>query len=170
MGTVRKNQLNALDLLVQQHDEVDALIARLEDEELGPEKKQAVFFEMADKLAAHAAMEEQLFYPAVRAKKTEDLLLEANEEHLSIKRVLVDLMGIDLDDARFDATLSVLKEQVEHHAREEEEGELFPKIRPMFSDDELDALGGEMLALFERLLTQRPRDQVRNETHAPAKL
>ncbi|HEY5952632.1 MAG TPA: hemerythrin domain-containing protein, partial [Kofleriaceae bacterium] len=122
MGTVRTNQLNALDLLTEQHDEVDQLMKRLEDEELEGEQKMFVFYELADKLAAHAAMEEQVFYPAVLAKQTEEMLLEATEEHLAIKRVLADMLVTELDDPRFDSLLSVLQEEVEHHAREEEEG------------------------------------------------
>src|SRR6476469_392398 len=109
--------MNALDLLTQQHDEVDALIERLKDDELASSKKLGVFFELADKLAAHAAMEEQLFYPAVKAKQTEDILLESTFEHLAIKRVLADLMLTELDDPRFAAQLKVLGEEVEHHAR-----------------------------------------------------
>ena len=170
MGTVRDNQLDALDLLIQQHDEVADLIEQLQDEELEGDRKMYVFFELADKLAAHAAMEEQVFYPAVRAEETEEILLESTEEHLAIKRVLADMMGTELDDPRFDAQLSVLQEEVEHHAREEEEQELFPKLRRLMSSEQLAALGGEMLSVFEQLLTQRPRDEVPKQTKKPAKL
>lgn len=170
MGTVRTNQLNALDLLTEQHDEVDQLMKRLEDEELEGEQKMFVFYELADKLAAHAAMEEQVFYPAVLAKQTEEMLLEATEEHLAIKRVLADMLVTELDDPRFDSLLSVLQEEVEHHAREEEEGKLFPKLRNLMTADELAALGGEMLASFEQLLTTQPRNAVRKQTDKPAEL
>jgi hemerythrin superfamily protein len=167
---MRDNQVNALDLLIDQHDEVDMLMTRLEEEELAGQQKMLVFFELADKLAAHAAMEEQIFYPAVRAKQTEDMLLEATEEHLAIKRVLADMLVTDLDDPRFDALLSVLQEEVEHHAREEEEGKLFPQLRSMMTGEELHALGSEMLALFEQLLSTQPRNQVRKETDKPAEI
>src|SRR5258705_12796247 len=101
MGTARKKLVDALDLLRRQHDEVARLIEELHDESLDEDRKMYVFFELADKLAAHAAMEEQLFYPAVRAKQTEGVLLEFTEEHLGIKRVLADMLGTDLDDPRF---------------------------------------------------------------------
>jgi hemerythrin superfamily protein len=162
--------LNALDLLQEQHDEVDALIERLQNETFEGQQKVLVFFELADKLAAHAAIEEQLFYPTVKARETEDILIESTFEHLAIKRVLADLMLTELDDPRFAAQLKVLGEEVEHHAREEEEGELFPKVRRLMSADELDALGGEMLALFEQLLLQQPRNHVKYETREAAKL
>jgi hypothetical protein len=105
-------------------------------------------------LAAHAAMEEQVFYPSVMLADTEDLLIESTEEHLSVKRLLNDMLAMDVEDPHFDAKLTVLKEQVRHHARDEEEGELFPKIRRAFSADELAALGNECLAKFEAVIEQ----------------
>jgi len=154
--------MNALDLLIEQHDEVDELIEMMEKAE--GEKKASLFREMADKLAAHASMEEKLFYPSVKAKQTEELLLESTEEHLAIKRVLADLLELDPDDEQFDAKLSVMKEEIEHHARDEEEGVLFPKVRKLMSKDELEGLGNEMLAMFEELLLEEPRMNVPNET------
>jgi hypothetical protein len=106
----------------------------------------------------------------VLAKQTEDMLLESVEEHLAIKRVLADLIALDVDDDQFDAKLEVMKEEVEHHAREEEEGELFPKVEKLIASEELDALGQEMLSKFEELLVAQPRMQVPKETRAAAKL
>jgi hemerythrin superfamily protein len=115
-------------------------------------------------------MEEKLFYPWVLAKQTEDILRESTEEHLQIKRVLADLLALDPGDEQFDAKLSVMKEEITHHAREEEEGELFPKVRKMASKEDLDALGGEMLALFEEILATEPAKKVPSETSHAAPL
>lgn len=165
-----KDTIDALELLTMQHDEVEMLIEQIEDND-DDEEKEMLFLELADKLAAHATMEEKLFYPSVMGEKTEELLLESTEEHLSVKRVLADMMAMDVDDERFDAKLSVLKEQVRHHARDEEEGELFPKIRRDFSADELAALGNECMALFEALLERgEPRMNVPRETREAAPL
>ncbi len=160
--------MNALDLLTEQHDEVDKLIQRIESAD--GEAKEVLFEELADKLAAHAKIEEKIFYPAVMARQTEDILLESVEEHLAIKRVLADLLELDPGEDQFDAKLSVMKEEIEHHAREEEEKELFPKVRKLLGADELDALGGEMVALFEELLEGEPRKQVPGETGEAASL
>ncbi len=169
MGTaIKTNKLTALDLLIEQHDKVDALMTKLESDSTKPDTKRGVFIELADNLAAHATMEEKLFYPAVRAKQTKDMLLEATEEHLAMKRVLADMLELNVEDERFAAKLSVLKEEVTHHAREEEEGKLFPKVRTLMSADELAALGSEMLAMFEQLMTQEPRKNVPKETRKPA--
>jgi len=165
--------MDALKLLTAQHDEVDELIERLEKARK-EERKQALFDELADKLAAHATIEEQLFYPAVKAKKatkpTEDLLLESTEEHLAIKRVLADMLDLEVEDEHFDAKLSVLKEQVEHHARKEEEKELFPKVRQLLSKDELEQLGQQMESLFESVMEQTPRNGVPAETQHAAEI
>ena len=148
--------MNAIELLTQQHDEVEALIVKIERTR-DRATKRVLFAELADKLAAHATIEEEVFYPAVYARQTEDLLRESTEEHLQIKRVLVDLLELDVDDDQFDAKLAVMKENIEHHARDEEEGELFPKVEQLFDDGDLEGLADEMEILFEDLLVESPR-------------
>ena len=155
--------MDALQLLKEQHTEVDDLLSKLENAR-SQDRRQALFEEMADKLAAHATIEEKIFYPAVKSKKTEELVLESVEEHLSIKRVLADMLELDVEDEQFDAKLAVLKEQVDHHAHEEEEKELFPEVRKLLSKDELEGLGGEMAAMFEELMGGSPRKNVPSET------
>ena len=164
-----KNTTDALELLTMQHDEVDDLIAQIEDSDDGEEKME-LFQELADKLAAHATIEEKLFYPTVMTDGTEEQLLESTEEHLAVKRVLADMLAMEATDDRFDAKLSVLKEQVRHHARDEEEGKLFKKVRRMFDADELAALGNELLAMFEDLMEQEPRMEVPSQTREAAPL
>jgi hemerythrin superfamily protein len=156
-----------LELLEQQHKEVDELFARLESSK---GDRQALFLELADKLAAHAAAEEKVFYPSVMTTETSDLLHESVEEHVSIKRVLTDLLALGTDDPAFMARLSVLKEQVTHHAHKEEESKLFPKLRSALTRDERAALGNEFLVLFEDLMRTHPYKNVPSETVAPAKL
>ena len=158
-----------MELLTSQHDEVDELIEAIESTDDDDEKAE-IFAELADKLAAHAAMEEKLFYPWVHTKQTEEQLFEAAEEHLAIKRVLADMVELAVDDPQFDAKLTVMKEQVRHHARDEEEGELFPKVRKLASRDELEALGAEMLAFFEEQVATEPRTRVKDETAEAARV
>ena len=161
--------MNAIELLKQQHDEVDDLIETIE-KAANAKAKEAAFFELADKLAAHAKIEETIFYPAVMAKQTEDNLLESVQEHLQIKRVLADMLDLEVDDDQFDSKLSVRKEEIEHHAREEEEKELFPRVKKLLSAEELAGLGNEMMAMFETLLVGSPRDSVPAETSKAASL
>jgi hemerythrin superfamily protein len=158
---------DVLEILSAQHREVDLLFKQL-DEHSG--NRRVLFNELADLLAAHAAIEEQLFYPTVMAKATEDMLRESVEEHLSIKRMLVDLMALRVDDPEFDAKLEVLKEQVSHHAHEEEEGHLFPQVKSLLSLDERAALGNELLVKFDELVATHPRKHVPQEIDAAAEL
>jgi hemerythrin superfamily protein len=160
--------MNAVDLLESQHREVEKLFSKIE-KATSPDAKENIFTQIADKLAVHAAIEEHRFYPAVKAKRTEDILLEALEEHLGIKRVLADLLETEASDESFDAKIKVLKEQVEHHVGEEED-DLFPKVRKLFSKDELEAIGQEMSAEQSELEEQgAPRNAIPSETaHAPS--
>lgn len=164
-----KDTIDALELLTMQHDEVEDLIAQIEDSDDGEEKME-LFQELADKIAAHSTIEEKLFYPSVMEDDTEEQLLESTEEHLAVKRVLADMLAMEATDDRFDAKLSVLKEEIRHHARDEEEGKLFKKVRRMFDRDELAALGNELMAMFEELMEQEPRMTVPSQTREAAPL
>jgi hemerythrin superfamily protein len=161
--------MNAIELLLSQHREVDELFSKIESAK-SEDRKSELFEEIADKLAIHAAIEEHHFYPAVRASRTEDILLESLEEHLSIKRVLADLLDVSVDDESFDAKIKVLQEQVEHHV-EEEESDLFPKVKKILDKDELEAIGQAMSAEQAELEERgSPRENVRSETEAAAPL
>lgn len=162
--------MNALDLLKEQHKEVDVLFKRFK--KLGEEdadEKGELFQLIADRLAAHATIEEQLFYPAVKNEDTEDLLRESLEEHLGVKRFIADLLALDPDDEQFDAKMDVLQENVEHHV-EEEEKELFKLVRKGCSKEQLEDLGLQMRDLYEELMEEEPRTQVPEETDAAAPL
>lgn len=159
--------VDVLELLASQHAEVDVLFAKLES---GEGDRGALFSELANKLAAHATVEEKLFYPAVMAKQTHELLHEAVEEHLEIKRVLADLLIMKVDEDTFAAKLSVLKEDVAHHAHEEEEEQLFPILRELMTSDELGALGNETLAMFETVMATNPARTVPSQTKSAAHL
>jgi len=164
-----KVNVNAVDMLESQHREVEDLFAKLEKADRG-DRKQKLFTQIADKLAVHASIEEEAFYPAVKAKRTEDILLESLEEHLGIKRVLADLIDLDASDETFDAKTKVLQEQVEHHVGEEED-DLFPKVKKIFDEETLMAIAQQMALLQEELLAKgNPRLAVPAQTDEAAPL
>lgn len=159
--------MDAIELLTSQHREVENLFTKLARAKSAKDKR-AIFELLADDLAAHATIEERQFYPAVKAKRTEDILLESLEEHLGIKRVLADLLELSPGDETFDAKIKVLKEQVEHHVGEEEK-DLFPKVKKLLGEEELETLGEYMAAEFDELQAGQPRDAISSETdHAPS--
>jgi hemerythrin superfamily protein len=161
---------NALELLEMQHEEVENLIEQIQGTD-DPAEKSVLFEALADRISAHATIEEKLFYPAVMHETLKEQLVEATEEHLAVKRVLADMMELDPEDEHFDAKLIVLRDQFMHHAHDEEEDKLFPQVRELFDEDELAALGNELLAMHERLLEKgEPRRSVPSETPAAAPL
>ena len=156
---------NAVTFLTHQHDEVDVLLGKIAKAR-SPEKKRAYFEELADKLAAHVAIEETLFYPVVKdaGSKIHDLVMESVEEHLAIKRVLADLLALDVSHESFAPKLEVLKEEIEHHAREEEEKNLFPRVSKAFDEDELEQLGAKLADRYDHLMLHQPRLAVPAQT------
>jgi len=155
--------MNAVKMLKQQHRQVEKLFKQFSAaKSAGPRGK--AFNEIADALAVHATIEERHFYPAVKKQQTEDLLLESVEEHLEIKRVIADLLQMDPGDEVFEAKVTVLQEDVEHHV-EEEEGELFPKVERLIDEEELETIGAAMEETEKDLRSEgNPRDAVPGET------
>ena len=139
--------MNAISLLKQDHGNVENLFHRFET--LGPDDGR----EMADvrdkiveQLSAHAAIEEQVFYPAVAEKlggQVGEAVLESLEEHHIVKWTLSELEKLQPTSERFHAKMTVLVESVRHHVKEEED-ELFPKVREAFTVEELNELGEQL--------------------------
>lgn len=154
---------DALTLLSGQHREVEGLFEKLESAR-GTAQKERLFAKLADALAAHAKIEEEIFYPSVFSKKTETELRESIEEHLVVKRLVADMLAMKASDPQFMSKASVLKEVVRHHV-EEEEHQLFPEVRQQGEED-LDELGGRLQARFEQLMAREPRKQVPKEARA----
>lgn len=159
--------MDAIALIEEQHVELDELFAKLK-KATSDQEKRATFAELADKLEAHMMMEEQVFYPAIKARSIEAVLLESCEEHLAIRRVLADLLETPPSDPRYQAKISVVSEQHEHHAHHEEEDELFPKVKKLVNGEELAVLGAEMLAHYRKALTRAPRRQIPDELEQAA--
>lgn len=161
--------MNAIDLLTQQHRTLENQMEKLK--ETGTQAWDAeLFAQMADHLTVHMASEEQVFYPAVKARRTEDILLESLEEHLSLKRLLADLLELDPGEPTFEPKFKVLHEQAEHHHKEEED-DLFPKVRTLLDEAALNRLGDEMCALQQGLRREgEPREAVPEQTGKAAAL
>jgi iron-sulfur cluster repair protein YtfE (RIC family) len=125
--------------------------------------KRRLVDEMIRELSRHAAIEEQIFYPAARREvpTTTDDVLEALEEHHVAKWLLSELEQMDPHNERFDAKVTVLIESVRHHVREEEQT-LFPEIRGGVSRKELTELGARLLSV-EPLAPTRPHPRAPSE-------
>ena len=138
--------MDALELLKEDHHKVKELFEEAEGTEDQKEKTR-IFSEIQSELETHARIEETVFYPAMQEhEELKDMVLESIEEHKQIKTLLKEIDNLKSDSEKFEPKLSVLMENVEHHAEEEEEGKMFPKVRQVFSKEELEELGQELEA------------------------
>ena len=143
--------VDAISMLTSDHREVKEMLKQYE--ELGDRaksKKKILADEICTALTLHAMVEEEIFYPALRAasKEAGDLLDEAEVEHASAKELIAQIQEMDPDDALYDAKVKVLGEQIEHHVKEEEK-EMFPVAKKAGLD--LAALADEMLSRKEEI-------------------
>ena len=148
------SSIDAITLLITDHQEVKELFERYKElaaSDAEDDAKRDLAEQICNMLTIHAAIEEELFYPAAWDALDDVLLLnEAAVEHQSAKDLIAQIQASDPTDALYDAQVNVLGEYVNHHVQEEE-GELFPKVQE--SDLDLEELGAEMSARQEELLS-----------------
>lgn len=136
--------MDALELLHEDHEKVKELFEAAEGTEEQKEKEK-IFEQIQSELETHARIEETVFYPAMQQhEELKDMVLESLEEHKQIKTLLKEMENLKSDSEKFEPKLKVLMENVEHHAEEEEEGKMFPKIREICSQENLEELGKEL--------------------------
>lgn len=145
-----KTSLDAIDLLKQDHDKVEKAFKEFEKmDRQEAEACRQLIHTVCDDLKAHTALEEEIFYPAVReAIEDEDLMNEAAVEHETAKMLIEQLENMGPDDPNYYATFTVLGEYVRHHVKEEQ-GEMFPAAKKAKMD--LEALAERMRARKEEL-------------------
>ena len=141
-------QQDAIALLKADHRKVEELFEKFES---ARGNKQKIAEQICMELIIHAQIEEEIFYPACDGKVEEDLLKEAYVEHDGAKVLITEIMAGQPSDEFYDAKVTVLQEQIEHHVEEEEkrlEG-LFSQARAAGLD--MDALGEELRLRKEAL-------------------
>jgi iron-sulfur cluster repair protein YtfE (RIC family) len=139
--------MNAITMLETQHKKAKAALKKLSH---GYDKK--TLETVASELAAHMVTEETIFYPAVRRVKP-DLVMESYEEHAIAQLALKRLLSTEPKDARFKARAKALFDLIDHHV-DEEEDELFPKVKKALDSKTLDALGERMKERFDALVEE----------------
>jgi hemerythrin superfamily protein len=153
---------DAIAMLMADHKKVKKLFSDFEKlkEEGSDEDKSAIVDLICNELKIHTELEEEIFYPAVRkAIEDSDLMDEALVEHCGAKSLIAQLEGASPDDDLYDAKVTVLGEQIDHHV-EEEERKMFPRAKKARVDTR--ALGATMLkrkiALMEKMGMNREAD------------
>ncbi|HEY6908549.1 MAG TPA: hemerythrin domain-containing protein [Myxococcales bacterium] len=146
--------MDATALLQRDHEAVEQLFRQFEKlTERAHKSKEKIVLKIIRELAIHSAVEEMLFYPAVRTAglkadtraggQASETVLESLEEHHIVKWTLSELEKMKPDDERYDAKVKVLMESVRHHVKEEQD-ELFPKARRLLGAKVLAELGLRM--------------------------
>lgn len=144
--------MDAIELLKDDHRTVEELFASYESAK-GSAKKHKIALKICDELNIHTRLEEEVFYPALKGKIDDDIIDEAYVEHDGAKALINELLAGTPDDEFYDAKVSVLSEQIEHHVKEEEQrGGMFSQAKK--ADVDLDALGAEMMLRKQEFLTQ----------------
>jgi len=145
---------DAVEMLKQDHEKVKTLFSEYEDaQESAPRRRKEIVDQISMELEVHAQLEEKIFYQAFRQvaeKEPKKLVRESFEEHKIVKTLVAELAQMQPKEEQFDAKVTVLKESLEHHVKEEE-GELFPAAKKLLGDERLQELGAEMRDLKEEL-------------------
>jgi hemerythrin-like domain-containing protein len=154
---------DVINMLKEDHKRVKKAFRDFErmDPEEDAQDCEALVQQTCAELQVHAALEEELFYPAARGGlREEDLVDEAEVEHMTAKMLMQQLQGMSASDGKFAATFRVLGEYIKHHVKEEE-SEMFGQLGRARLDWE--ALGEAMQArraeLMDELLPETARMQ-----------
>jgi Hemerythrin HHE cation binding domain len=139
--------MDAITLLKNDHRTVEGHLDALEPTtERAVKTRQELFDRVRTELTIHEIIEEEIFYPALKAHpKAKDIVLEGYEEHEVVNHVMGELGTLSVEDETWGPKCKVMIENIRHHI-EEEEGDMFKKARQVFDRAELDELGAQMEA------------------------
>ncbi|HTM96746.1 MAG TPA: hemerythrin domain-containing protein [Croceibacterium sp.] len=147
---------DAIALLKNDHRTVEDLFAKFQKAN-DDGKKWELAQQICNELKIHAQIEEEIFYPACEGKIEEDLYREAYVEHDGAKVLINDIMASGGKGDFFEAKMTVLCEEIDHHVKEEE------KPSEGFFAQARDA-GLDMVDLRDRLMTRKEELQQQAET------
>lgn len=142
---------DAVVLLKADHRKVEGLFSEFEAAKRSDQKGRIVK-QICSELTVHATLEEKDFYPAAQEalkNDDQDLVAEARVEHATLKWLIAQLENAAPDADLYEAKVTVLKEYVQHHVKEEEK-EMFPKLKKTELD--LKALGAKLATSKEKIM------------------
>lgn len=147
--------MSIYDELKTDHEKAKALLSELaESSPRASKAKEKLFEELKAAMTAHSRAEEKIFYDAIKtAKEAKDDALEGYEEHHVVDVLFREISRLSPGDERWKAKMTVLKENIEHHIKEEE-GDIFAKARTILSDEEAEDLGEKFAAEREKRLAK----------------
>ncbi len=129
--STQANAKPLIKLLKADHDQVKALFdefEKLHEKKNSNDKKAEIVNQICQELTLHALAEEAIVYPMARESiEDTDLMDEADVEHAGAKNLINELEKMDPEDSHYNAKVTVLREYIEHHVKEEE-GMMFPEL------------------------------------------
>jgi hemerythrin-like domain-containing protein len=159
-------QRNVIEILEHDHREVEEMFAELESlrgaagEDAGA-RRQDLKEQVTIELVRHSVAEETQVYPAVEERVSAEEAERAKQEHAEAEETLQRLDDMDPGDPSFDDELTTLMREIREHIAEEE-GEMFPHMRQIFSHEELLELGSKVESV-KKFDPTRPHPSVPNE-------
>lgn len=131
---------SATQLIRQDHRRVEGLFKKY-GQTKGAQGKRRIAQNAMTELEVHAALEEEIFYPAIEKEIDRSMLQEARQEHQKVKQAIAELKKLQDDEEEFDSTFTEMMEDVRHHV-EEEENEMLPQVEE--TELNLSQLGQQM--------------------------
>lgn len=130
---------DVIDLIEQDHREVEELFTQLESEE---GDTAVLLQQLADELIPHTKSEEQVVYPAIRqvVPQEADEVHDGVVEHQHIEEMLQQLLADGPDAPGADGMLAAMIAEVRHHV-EEEEQDLLPAFKQATTQADREELG-----------------------------
>ena len=138
--------MDATDLLMKDHENVQGLFAQFERASEDAQKKSMLFEKIKDELQMHTKVEEEIFYPAVEElsiERAKDDIERSIQDHEEVDALLDELQSLSPDDADFDEKMTELMDAVRSHIQLEQE-EVFKVARAGLGEEQLQELGREM--------------------------
>ncbi|MET8084071.1 hemerythrin domain-containing protein [Micromonospora sp. NPDC005197] len=147
---------DVVDILIADHREVETLFVELETRQGTPEYRRQLTDVLIAELVRHAVAEEAYVYPTARKALPDGDQIADHEidEHADAERTMKDLESVDPSDPRFDELLANLTSTIRHHVQDEE-NDLFPRLRAATAREELVELAGKVTA-FKKVAPTRP--------------
>ncbi len=138
--------MSAIDLLKQQHRDVEQLFERLQGS--SGEQRIALLGALAENLTLHAALEEQFFYPFAREQGVGHIIDESFQDHAEVKQLLSQILQTKQTDTGLMQLISRLRRMVSEHVGEEERS-LLPQVQASADAQSLLSLREDMLEAME---------------------
>ena len=133
--------------------------------DLAPQTKEALVGTVSLALEIHAQLEEEIFYPALRAATNNDTVLAKSvPEHDEMRRLIAELRDMSPEDEAYDETFMSLMREVIHHVADEETT-LLPEAERVLAD-QLSELGAQMTRRRMELAAPRAGEIATNTVRA----